>query len=47
MSRKSGDEMEIIRDITELSRVTENTGVALGTFDGLHVGHQEVIRTMI
>ncbi len=39
--------MEIIRDITELSRVTENTGVALGTFDGLHVGHQEVIRTMI
>lgn len=39
--------MEIIRDISELSRVTDNTGVALGTFDGLHIGHQEVIRTMI
>jgi len=39
--------MEIIRDIHELSRVTESTGVALGTFDGLHIGHQEVIRTMI
>lgn len=39
--------MEIIRDISELVRVTDSTGVALGTFDGLHVGHQEVIRTLI
>ena len=39
--------MEIIRDISELDRVTQSTGVALGTFDGLHIGHQEVIRTMI
>jgi len=39
--------MKIIRDIHELSKVTEDTGVALGTFDGLHIGHQEVIRTMI
>ncbi len=39
--------MEIIRDIEELSRITVDTGVALGTFDGLHIGHQEVIREMI
>ncbi len=39
--------MEIIRDLDELSRVNVNTGVALGTFDGLHIGHQEVIRKMI
>lgn len=39
--------MEIIRDLEELSRVNVDTGVALGTFDGLHIGHQEVIRKMI
>ncbi len=39
--------MEIIRDIHELHKVIDFTGVALGTFDGLHIGHQEVIRTMI
>ncbi len=39
--------MRIIRDIDELSTVADPTGIALGTFDGLHIGHQEVIRTMI
>ena len=24
----------------------QNTAIALGTFDGLHVGHQELIKTL-
>ena len=39
--------MKIIRKIEELSYEDHKTGVALGTFDGLHVGHQKVIRNLV
>jgi len=37
--------MRIFRKATELSRLSGPTVLAVGVFDGLHLGHQEVIRT--
>lgn len=39
--------MKILYDLTELSSSKEPIGIALGTFDGLHIGHQEVIGRMV
>ena len=35
--------MQIFRNITELNKVSGSVHLALGVFDGVHVGHQEVI----
>lgn len=37
--------MEIITSLGQLHKATVPCVVALGTFDGLHLGHQDVIRT--
>lgn len=41
--------MKVIRTLKELKDSVEPipSGVAIGTFDGLHIGHQEVIRTLL
>lgn len=41
--------MKVIRTLTELRENLEPlpSGVAIGTFDGLHIGHQQVIRTLL
>lgn len=38
--------MEII-NISDHKKINFNTGVALGNFDGIHLGHQNLINTMI
>lgn len=36
--------MEVIKGLSKLTRKFKNSVVALGTFDGVHCGHQQVIR---
>lgn len=37
--------MKILRDLAEVPSVAEGRAVAVGTFDGVHLGHRRVIRT--
>lgn len=40
--------MKVIRSLSELkTHGVEPSGVAIGTFDGLHIGHLQVIRTLL
>lgn len=40
--------MEIIRDITEVGEKSfPHVAAAVGTFDGVHVGHQQIIRAVV
>lgn len=41
--------MKVIRTLTELKEQVEAvpSGVAIGTFDGLHIGHQQVIGSLL
>lgn len=39
--------MEKYTQLTYFSSKYENIVIALGMFDGLHIGHQEVIRTAV
>lgn len=39
--------MKIVYDLKELAMTKEPLGIALGTFDGLHIGHQKVIGDMV
>ncbi len=39
--------MKIFYSINELAQNNEAIGIALGTFDGLHVGHQKVIGDLV
>ena len=39
--------MEVLFDMDEIYNIKEEVGVTIGTFDGLHVGHNIVIQTMI
>ncbi len=39
--------MQYIKSMDELDIIDANTAVALGMFDGLHIGHQSVINDMI
>lgn len=36
--------MKIIKNVMELKEKIENTYIAIGTFDGIHFGHQELIK---
>ena len=38
--------INVFRDISEITR-DENTAVTIGTFDGLHVGHQDILNVLI
>jgi len=38
--------MRIIKDLTEIQR-DEKSVITLGTFDGLHLGHQQIVDTVI
>ena len=35
--------MKVLRTVEELASLTGSTYLAIGVFDGLHVGHQAVI----
>jgi len=39
--------MILINDIKELSQINEITHIALGVFDGVHIGHQAVIQQAV
>lgn len=39
--------MTIIENVMELEKKLENTYVAIGTFDGVHFGHQELIKRAV
>lgn len=39
--------MKIFSRLDELEKIHHGTGIALGTFDGFHLGHQKVIRTLV
>lgn len=39
--------MKIVTDLQKLPVATGYRGVALGNFDGVHLGHQKLIRTMV
>jgi riboflavin kinase/FMN adenylyltransferase len=38
--------MQIFNDLTEIRR-TENSIITLGTFDGVHTGHRQIIQTVV
>ncbi|SHJ90827.1 bifunctional riboflavin kinase/FAD synthetase [Paramaledivibacter caminithermalis] len=38
--------MEVIYSLEEIDKITDKTGVSLGSFDGLHKGHQTLINTL-
>ena len=38
--------INVFRDISEIKR-EENTAVTMGTFDGLHIGHQHILNVLI
>lgn len=39
--------MRVIEDISQLHNLRDGTAVALGNFDGVHLGHREIFRTLI
>lgn len=39
--------MEIIRDLKEVQNCSEGRCIALGTFDGVHLGHQSVLKNSV
>jgi riboflavin kinase/FMN adenylyltransferase len=39
--------MEVIFDKDEIKNIPHRVGVTIGTFDGLHIGHQTVIRNLV
>lgn len=39
--------MEVIFDMENISKIKDPVGVTIGTFDGLHIGHQKVIETVV
>lgn len=39
--------MKIVTQIGDLGRVYSKTAIALGTFDGIHIGHQRIIRSAV
>ncbi len=38
--------MRIIKDLAEIKR-DQNSVITLGTFDGLHLGHQQIVDTVV
>lgn len=38
--------MQIIKDVTDFPSFPNNTSVAIGNFDGVHLGHQKILRVL-
>ncbi len=38
--------MRIFKSVTDFPSLTENTSVAIGNFDGVHLGHQNILRVL-
>jgi riboflavin kinase/FMN adenylyltransferase len=39
--------MKICTELTDLPAVLINTAIALGTFDGMHIGHKQIVKRVI
>ncbi|MBN2260927.1 MAG: bifunctional riboflavin kinase/FAD synthetase [Clostridiales bacterium] len=39
--------MKVFFDIDDINSINDQVGVTIGTFDGLHIGHKEVIETVV
>ena len=39
--------MKLIQGFKNLSRLTKNSIVAVGNFDGIHLGHQKILRHLL
>ena len=39
--------MKIYTELTDLPAVLTNTAIALGTFDGMHIGHKQIVKRVI
>lgn len=39
--------MQVFEDINAISGLDQGTAVALGNFDGVHLGHREIFRTLV
>jgi riboflavin kinase/FMN adenylyltransferase len=39
--------MDVFSCLSQFSRLTEPTAVAIGNFDGVHLGHQRIVRTLV
>jgi riboflavin kinase/FMN adenylyltransferase len=39
--------MKIVRDVAELGKILPNAIITIGNFDGVHIGHQRVIKQVV
>lgn len=40
-------QMKIIRGLEELPKLPKKTAVAIGNFDGVHLGHKQILKTLV